>query len=275
MALTTAQRSRLGRALAAAACLAICAAAGAQVCDGPLPTPGAPVAGGKFGLIASQCPALAAPARVHRAAQLDLYSTTVSLDEPLATDAPPRVTPVTLPAPAEAPGASGDHWAAATGHAPLGPAGERVLALAPTLSAAARAHGLDPLLLHAIAHVESRHRADAISPAGARGLMQVMPATARRFGVTDPTRTLLDPQTNVDASAAYLRALMRRFDDDLRLVVAAYNAGEGAVEKHGRDVPPYAETQAYVRDVLALYRRLTDSFSFDQRGVLVARGSRR
>jgi soluble lytic murein transglycosylase-like protein len=146
-----------------------------------------------------------------------------------------------------------------------------VLSLAPAITAAAQAFEIDPLLLHAIAHVESRHRAGAVSPAGARGVMQVMPDTARRFGVGDPERALLDPDTNLRASAAYLRRLLERYGSDLRLVLAAYNAGEGAVQKHGNDVPPYPETQAYVRDVLAIHRRLAATFAVTPSGTLVAR----
>ena len=135
-------------------------------------------------------------------------------------------------------------------------------------------HQTYPLLLHAIAHVEARHNPAAVSPAGARGEMQVMPATARRFGVTDPERSLHDPDTNLRASAALLRTLRKRYGDDLRLVLAAYNAGEGAVEKYGRDVPPYPETQDDVRKVLAVYRRLGAEFTVSESGALVARGGR-
>ncbi|NRF67264.1 lytic transglycosylase domain-containing protein [Aquincola sp. S2] len=156
--------------------------------------------------------------------------------------------------------------------APLGRDGERIVALAPALVDAARAHQLDPLLLHAIAHIESRHNPQAVSPAGARGLMQVMPATAERFGVRNAERTLHDTQTNLRASAALLRTLQGRYGADLRLVLAAYNAGEGAVAKHGNDVPPYPETQAYVRDVSAIYRRLKDEFRVSAAGELVAKG---
>lgn len=132
---------------------------------------------------------------------------------------------------------------------------QRIVALVPVMDEAARRHDIDPLLLHAIAHVESRHRARAVSHAGARGVMQVMPATARRFGV-DQVEALHDAATNVEVSAAYLKRLQRRFGNDLVLVLAAYNAGEGAVERHGRRIPPYRETQAYVRGVLAEYERL-------------------
>ncbi len=133
---------------------------------------------------------------------------------------------------------------------------QRIIGLAPVLGNAAQRYGIDPLLLHAIAHVESRHQAEAISPAGARGLMQVMPATARRFGLTDPVRELMQAPLNVEVSAAYLKTLQARFGNDLPLVLAAYNAGEGAVERNGRQIPPYAETRAYVRQVLDAYDAL-------------------
>lgn len=132
----------------------------------------------------------------------------------------------------------------------------RVRALAPLMASVARRHDIDPLLLHAVAHIESRHQAQAISPAGARGLMQVMPATGRSMGVAQADLALLTPEANLEASARYLKRLQARFGNDLTLVLAAYNAGEGAVERHGRRVPPYAETQAYVRNVLAVYAEL-------------------
>jgi len=86
--------------------------------------------------------------------------------------------------------------------------------------------------------------------------MQVMPATARRFGV-GTAQSLQEPRTNLEVSASYLKTLQERFGNDLSLVLAAYNAGEGAVEKHGRRIPPYAETRSYVQQVLDHYRMLT------------------
>jgi soluble lytic murein transglycosylase-like protein len=239
-------------------------AAQAQPCHGPLPKPGTALMAApgaeKFRLIAQQCTVLSEPARQQRATQLDLYqgsaSVGIAMPEPAAS--------------APAPAAS----AADAAKAPPSRSESRVMSLAPVLTEAARRHDLDPLLLHAIAHVESRHDTQAVSHAGARGAMQVMPATARRFGVADPERSLHDAQTNVGASAALLRQLQRRYDNDLRLVLAAYNAGEGAVEKHGRDVPPYAETQAYVRKVTEVYRRLQSEFSVSESGELRARGSK-
>ena len=135
-------------------------------------------------------------------------------------------------------------------------ASARALSLVPQISDVAARFRIDPLLLHAIAHVESRHNPDAVSHAGALGLMQVMPATARRFGVTSPKVQLHDPKISLEVSSAYLKTLQQRFDNNHTLVIAAYNAGEGAVETYGRQVPPYKETQGYVRDVMAHYRAL-------------------
>ena len=115
---------------------------------------------------------------------------------------------------------------------------------------------IDNSLVLAFARIESRFQTQATSPVGARGLMQVMPATARRFGVTSPKAQLHDPKISLEVSSAYLKTLQQRFDNNLTLVIAAYNAGEGAVEKYGRQVPPYKETQGYVRDVMAHYRAL-------------------
>ena len=127
--------------------------------------------------------------------------------------------------------------------------------LAPAVDAAARTHDIDPLLLHAMARVESSHDTTAISSAGARGVLQLMPATARRFGQHD-SAALHDAQLNIDLGARYLKTLQQRFGNDLPLVLAGYNAGEGAVERHGRRVPPYPETQRYVAAVLRHYEAL-------------------
>lgn len=138
---------------------------------------------------------------------------------------------------------------------PRGSGDSRPVALAPLIDHAARTHDIDPLLLHAIARVESRHKTGAISHAGAHGLMQVIVPTARRFGV-NAAQQLHHPETNLDVSARYLKVLQRRFGNDLTLVLAAYNAGEGAVEKYGRRIPPYRETQGYVRKVMSEYELL-------------------
>lgn len=118
---------------------------------------------------------------------------------------------------------------------------------------------IDPLLMHAIAHVESRHNPQAVSPDGAIGLMQVMPATARRFGLDNPESQLFDPMENLVVSSRYLRVLYGHFGNDLPLVLAAYNAGENAVIRHGRKVPPYRETREFVRRVMDYYLRLRNS----------------
>lgn len=110
---------------------------------------------------------------------------------------------------------------------------------------------LDCRLVLALIHVESRFRTAAQSPKGALGLMQIMPATGRRFGVENPL-ALLEPTTNLAVGTRYLAHLLRLFDGRVELALAAFNAGEGAVMRHGHAVPPFAETQAYVRDVLQL-----------------------
>jgi soluble lytic murein transglycosylase-like protein len=115
---------------------------------------------------------------------------------------------------------------------------------------AARRHGIDEALLLAIIDQESDFNPAAVSRAGARGLMQLMPATAKRYGVTK----LHDPGQNIAGGSAYLRDLLDQFGR-LDLALAAYNAGEGAVLRHGRRVPPYEETQHYVRIVIADYER--------------------
>ena len=109
------------------------------------------------------------------------------------------------------------------------------------IAAAARAHGVSELLLLAVIAVESAGQQAAVSPKGARGLMQLIPATARRFGVGDS----FDPAQNIDGGAAYLDWLLDTFRGDPILALAGYNAGEGAVMKH-KGVPPYAETRDYV-----------------------------
>ncbi|MEW6182252.1 MAG: lytic transglycosylase domain-containing protein [Bacillota bacterium] len=114
-------------------------------------------------------------------------------------------------------------------------------------SAAASRFGLRPELLKAVAQAESNFNPKAVSKAGAQGIMQLMPATARGLGVRDP----FNPVENIFAGAAYLRSLLDRFDGNETLALAAYNAGPGAVARYG-GVPPYRETQAYVARVLGL-----------------------
>jgi soluble lytic murein transglycosylase-like protein len=111
--------------------------------------------------------------------------------------------------------------------------------------------GIDAALLHAVIAVESGYDAHAVSRRGAGGLMQLMPETAKRYGVAD----VFDPGDNVRGGALYLAELLKRFENDLRLALAAYNAGEAAVLKFGKRIPPYRETAAYVPKVVATYRR--------------------
>lgn len=117
---------------------------------------------------------------------------------------------------------------------------------------AARRHGLAPELVRAVVKVESAFRPDAVSPKGARGLMQLMPGTAAELGVVD----VFDPRQNLDGGARHLRTLVDRYNGDLRLALAAYNAGAGAVARHG-GVPPYRETRDYVERVLRQLPRQT------------------
>ena len=109
---------------------------------------------------------------------------------------------------------------------------------------------LNPELLHAVIRAESAYDPKALSKKGARGLMQLMPGTADRYGVNDSW----DPEQNLDGGARYLRDLLDMFDQDLKLAVAAYNAGENAVKKYGNKIPPYPETVQYVRKVVTFYQ---------------------
>ena len=124
-------------------------------------------------------------------------------------------------------------------------------AYAKAVSKAAREHNLDQALLQAIISVESGYNPQAVSRKGAVGLMQVMPETAQRYGVIN----LYDPAENIHAGAGYLRDLMRKFNNDLSLTLAAYNAGEDAVIRYGNRIPPYRETRLYVPRVMALYQQ--------------------
>ncbi|MDT8449001.1 MAG: lytic transglycosylase domain-containing protein [Wenzhouxiangellaceae bacterium] len=116
--------------------------------------------------------------------------------------------------------------------------------------AASEMFGVDAALVRAIMHAESWFNPNAVSAVGAQGLMQLMPATQARFGVSDP----FDPVENISAGVAYLAELLGRFGHDWELAVAAYNAGENAVEQHG-GVPPFAETREYLRRVRILRQR--------------------
>lgn len=129
------------------------------------------------------------------------------------------------------------------------------------LREASRRHAIDYELLQALVAAESGFDAQAVSPKGAIGLMQLMPATAQRYGVQADKKTtlekkLFDPRINIAAGSRYLRYLIGLFRGDLELAVAAYNAGEGAVQRAGNKIPNYKETQNYVKTVLQLYAYL-------------------
>jgi soluble lytic murein transglycosylase-like protein len=123
------------------------------------------------------------------------------------------------------------------------------------ITSAAVRHRVDPLMLHSVIRQESRYRPAAISAVGARGLMQIMPATGAGLGVANAAY-LMDPATNIDTGARLLRRLWDRMDGRFDLVLAAYNAGEGAVRRFGMQVPPFAETRNYVAQVQTNYRDL-------------------
>lgn len=116
---------------------------------------------------------------------------------------------------------------------------------------AAHKYDLDPLLVHSVIQVESAYNPYAVSPKGAQGLMQLMPGTARRFGVSNT----FDPRENIDGGVRYLKYLTTLFPNNTQLAVAAYNAGEGAVWKYNYQIPPYRETEHYVYKVAKTYGR--------------------
>jgi hypothetical protein len=122
-------------------------------------------------------------------------------------------------------------------------------------------HQVDPKLLHAVIQAESAYNPSAVSSAGAVGLMQLMPATAARFGVTDR----YDPIQNIEGGTRYLKHLLHLFNSDLRLAVAAYNAGENAVMRNHNSIPPYAETRHYVSEVLSLQQNPEQIGKFKKR----------
>lgn len=117
------------------------------------------------------------------------------------------------------------------------------------IKAAAEQYGVDARLIHAVIRAESDYRPDAISPKGAIGLMQLMPFTAQRFSVIDS----YDPIENINGGTHYLSELLKLFESDIKLAVAAYNAGEKSVFNYGKRIPPFSETQAYVARVMTFY----------------------
>ena len=125
------------------------------------------------------------------------------------------------------------------------------------IQAAAMANNVEAALIRAVITVESGYNPSAVSRAGAVGLMQLMPETAKRYKVTDRH----DPEQNIHGGAEYLRDLLRMFNYNLNLAIAAYNAGEQAVMKYGNRIPPYRETMAYVPKVMKLYKRYSTGYA--------------
>lgn len=122
--------------------------------------------------------------------------------------------------------------------------------LVPIIDNAARTHGVDPKLVHAVIRAESGYNDRALSNKGAIGLMQLIPATAERMGV----KNIYDPVENIFGGTRYLSQLIKMFNGNIELAIAGYNAGENAVVRNGNRIPPFAETQAYVPKVMAFYR---------------------
>ena len=120
----------------------------------------------------------------------------------------------------------------------------------PHVDEASARHGIDAKLIHAVIQTESYYNPVIKSKAGAVGLMQLMPATAERFGVSNRK----DPAQNINAGTRYLKILLKMFNNDLTLALAAYNSGEGTVKRYGNKIPPYPETQNYVKKVIKLYK---------------------
>ncbi|MBC8168079.1 MAG: lytic transglycosylase domain-containing protein, partial [Bryobacteraceae bacterium] len=125
---------------------------------------------------------------------------------------------------------------------PIRPVAESDLTIPELVESTAKRYDVDPLLVHSVIQVESGYKQHAVSPKGAQGMMQLMPQTARRFGVTNS----FDARENIEGGVRYLKYLQSLFPDDTRLAIAAYNAGEGAVWKYNNQIPPYRETEQYV-----------------------------
>ncbi len=129
------------------------------------------------------------------------------------------------------------------------------------IQAAAMAHNVEAALIRAVIAVESGYNPSAVSRAGAVGLMQLMPGTAKRYNVTDSR----DPEQNIHGGAQYLRDLLHMFNNNLHLAIAAYNAGEQAVMKYGNRIPPYRETVAYVPKVMKFYRQYSTAIALAEK----------
>lgn len=257
-------------AFAFACSVPLFAAAGAQAVEcrtasGETFTAGAPLAGSSLAVASRITPIAAPEGRRPLSPLLQLYERPgASLDvtlkgrrarpAPSVLGAPPAAT-VTVPTREALPPAQRRVRAPKAGVVIARDlrSSPRGYAYAPTIYSVARAYNIDPAFMGALIRRESGLNPGAVSHAGARGFMQVMPDTAARFGVRG--RQLDNPVANLQVGAAYLKTLQRRYGNNLPLILAAYNAGEGAVDKHGRRIPPYRETQGYVTGVLGDYGR--------------------
>ena len=170
------------------------------------------------------------------------------IGDPIAE--PPRITLTTDAPEGGAPAGGGPDLRRLIAHDAK--TAERLARYAPMVTLAASQHGVDPALLHAVVAVESAYNPSARSRKGAIGLMQVLPATGARFGVA----RLEDPLENLKAGSLYLRQLLQLFHENIPLTVAAYNAGEHAVQQYGNRIPPYPETLRYVPQVIGIYQGL-------------------
>lgn len=194
----------------------------------------------------------------HQRARLELAGGAAHPDKIEAGQGPMKVAAIAPKTDEQGPGYAGGVSLASAGSHEV----DAILAMRPMsyttqhdamITRVAARHRIDPLFLHAVIAQESQYKASATSPAGARGLMQLMPGTARELDVRGAAIT--HPEANVDGGARLLRRLHNRYGD-FTLTLAAYNAGEGAVAKYGNRVPPYRETQDYVRKVMERYERL-------------------
>lgn len=193
---------------------------------------------------------LAAGTLLPVAASADIYSYTGEDGAVHFTNVPTdKRFRVVLRTPREASGGESDNsaYASRAGRAPQSFRNYKTYGA--IIDSAAESAQIENALVHAVISAESGYNQNAVSPKGATGLMQLMPATARRYGVTN----IYDPVQNIQAGARYLRDLMGMFNNDLRLAIAAYNAGENAVIRHGNRIPPYRETMNYVPKVMGYY----------------------
>jgi hypothetical protein len=209
-------------------------------------------------ILASSLPALAQSATVYEADNFDIANgvriqTPVVPPKPVATKSPRKLTAGENLNYTPAPG-SLIHLTSQQVNPSLGGFTTGDANVDNFIVESGRRNEVDPLLLYAIMHQESTFKVRALSPKGARGLMQLMPPTAARFGVSN----IWDPRQNIEGGARYMRFLLDLFSGDVRLALAGYNAGEGAVLKYGYEVPPYSETQEYVRRIGRRYSLIRD-----------------